>query len=551
MSVNEVPKEVDFAIVTALPIEREAVVARLEGVVRISDPDDAYTFHFGTIPLGDKTNYTAVVMQLLEMGNIEAAASATALLKRWKPKHVLMVGIAAGIGKNGVRIGDVVVASSIYYYEPGKRKEGSEERRPRTFVVDRVLYGKALNYEAAEWKDNINVSPPGKRTGFVPKAHFGPIASGEKVIADQRTIDQLLSEVSKLVGVAMEGAGVAQSAENNQCGFLEIRGVSDLGDKKKKDDKWRPFAAHAAAAFAVGFLKSKPVTPRAELSDAAHRTGVKPPLLVVRAQAQRHIRPDEILPTLSAQLQTRDIQSVAIDLTPDVNPGGGLRNPEDVVARLLAANGEITKLLERRGEAEFIFHGHVHIPVATLLGFLFTDRQPVGFFDYHPTVAPPSWNWPLSEDSSYPDLEIVGEVPTIPLKHGDIVLRVSVSYPVRSESTRAVVADPVLEIDLQVPQSERGVVKSERQVLAYGAAFRKLLDRVASVVIDPRARVHVFYAGPVSLAFHIGQLISASIHPPVVVWNYSRQYDWAIDLGAAATGEIRIVRPNVTKVGDR
>ena len=409
--------------------------------------------------------------------------------------------------------------------------------------MDRVLYGKALNYEAAEWKDNINVLPPGKRTGFVPKAHFGPIASGEKVIADQGTMDQLVSEVSKMVGVAMEGAGVAQAAEDNQCGFLEIRGASDLGDKKKKDNKWRPFAAHAAAAFAIGFLKSKPVTPREELSDAARRTGVKPPLLVVRAQAQRHIRPDEILPTLSAQLQTRDIQSVAVDLTPDVDPGGGLRNPEDVVARLLAPNSEITKLLERRSEAEFIFHGHVHIPIAALLGFLFTDRQPVGFFDYHPTASPPSWNWPLPEDSAYPDMQILGEIPTGPLKHGDIVLRMSVSYPVRPESTRAVVPNPILELDLQVRQSERGVVKSERQVLAYGAAFRKLLDRVASIVVDPRARVHVFYAGPVSLAFHIGQLISASIHPPVVVWNYSRQYDWAIDLGAAATGEVRIERP--------
>ena len=483
-----------------------------------------------------------MVMQLLEIGNIEAAASATTLLKRWKPKYVLMVGIAAGIAKNGVRIGDVIVASSVYYYEPGKRKEGGEERRPRTFVVDRVLYGKALNYEAAEWKDNINVAPPGKRTGFVPKAHFGPIASGEMVIADERTIGQLLSEVSKLVGVAMEGAGVAQSAENNQCGFLEIRGASDLGDRKKKDSKWRPFAAHAAAAFAIGFLKSKPVTPRTELYETERRTGSKPPLLVVRAQAQRQIRPDEILSTLHVQLQTRDIQSVAIDLTPDVEPGGGLRNPEDVVGRLLAANGEITKLLERRSEAEFIFHGHVHIPVAALLGFLFTDRQPVGLFDYHPTASPPSWNWPLSKDAVYPDLQVVGEVPTTPLKSGDVVLRMSVSYPVCAESTRAVVADPALEIDLQIPESERGVVKSERQVLAYGAAFRKLLDRVASVVINPRARVHLFYAGPVSHAFHIGQLVSASIHPPVVVWNYSRRYDWAIDLGAAAIGEVRIER---------
>ena len=41
MSSIEVPNQVDFAIVTALSIEREAVVARLDGVVRISDPDDA------------------------------------------------------------------------------------------------------------------------------------------------------------------------------------------------------------------------------------------------------------------------------------------------------------------------------------------------------------------------------------------------------------------------------------------------------------------------------------------------------------------------------
>src|SRR5260370_31934998 len=111
MNANEVPNEVDFAIVTALPIEREAIVARLDGVTRISDPDDAYTYHFGTIPLGDKANYTAVVVQLLEMRNIEAPASATALLKRCKHKHVLRVGIAAGIAKKGLRIAQRVHSS--------------------------------------------------------------------------------------------------------------------------------------------------------------------------------------------------------------------------------------------------------------------------------------------------------------------------------------------------------------------------------------------------------------------------------------------------------
>jgi hypothetical protein len=46
-----------------------------------------------------------------------------------------------------------------------------------------------------------------------------------------------------------------------------------------------------------------------------------------------------------------------------------------------------------------------------------------------------------------------------------------------------------------------------------------------------------------SLAFHAGQQISENIHPPVTVWNFSRRYDWGIDLGKAVGGEPSIVRP--------
>lgn len=56
-------------------------------------------------------------------------------------------------------------------------------------------------------------------------------------------------------------------------------------------------------------------------------------------------------------------------------------------------------------------------------------------------------------------------------------------------------------------------------------------------------RVHLFYAGPMALAFHLGQQISENIHPPVVVWNYSRRYEWGIDLAAAVSGEPCVVLP--------
>ena len=47
-----------------------------------------------------------------------------------------------------------------------------------------------------------------------------------------------------------------------------------------------------------------------------------------------------------------------------------------------------------------------------------------------------------------------------------------------------------------------------------------------------------------ALAFHLGQQISPTIHPPVIVWNFRRgKYEWAIDLSAAVRGKKCIVLP--------
>ena len=70
-----------------------------------------------------------------------------------------------------------------------------------------------------------------------------------------------------------------------------------------------------------------------------------------------------------------------------------------------------------------------------------------------------------------------------------------------------------------------------------------MIDTIAQQMPKCR-RVHVFYAGPVSLAFHLGQQVSANIHPPVTAWNFRRgAYEWGIDLAAAAIGEGCVVYP--------
>ncbi len=263
-------RHVDFAIVTVLDVERDAVLRRLDAARRVALPDDPYVYYRGMVGIpGTESSYDVVVAQLLDVGNIESSAATTELIHRWNPRHILLVGIAGGVASQGVVEGDVIVADFVYYYEPGKRIPNGEQRRPKQYRCDRVLRSWARHVDASSWIGTVTALLPEGVQGRVPRVRFGPIACGEWVIADGVTIPQLLAECPQMLAVAMEAAGVAQAAENSGRGFLEIRGVSDLADRTKSD-AWHAFAADSAAAFVRGLLESKPVAPQA--IDDLHET---------------------------------------------------------------------------------------------------------------------------------------------------------------------------------------------------------------------------------------------------------------------------------------
>jgi hypothetical protein len=98
-------------------------------------------------------------------------------------------------------------------------------------------------------------------------------------------------------------------------------------------------------------------------------------------------------------------------------------------------------------------------------------------------------------------------------------------------------------VDLTVPDPKRGLVRSEEQIREYGRTLRHVLDVITERCPAIKC-IHIFYAGPVSLAFHLGQQISRNIHPPVIVWNFRQgQYEWGIDLAAAVLDKPCTVHP--------
>lgn len=284
------------------------------------------------------------------------------------------------------------------------------------------------------------------------------------------------------------------------------------------------------------------------MSDQVHINGVidnppknsEPPLLLLRAESLRHISSQEVIAGLPESLRARDISSVELDFT-DLMGAGVFRDPEEAVRRLTGSQSALLTALAQKADAEIVFCGLAHIPLVVLAGHVVTDRQKVYLMDYHPSPGSETWAWP-TESGAFPELVAQGFPKKGRTTAGDAVVRMSISYLATAAQTAKVITSPVLSLDLRVPEPVRDIVKSEAQVRAYGQVFRQTMDRISRDFPGVQ-RVHLFYAGPVSLAFHIGQQISENIHPPVTVWNYHRAYDWGIDLEAAILTDEAVVRP--------
>jgi nucleoside phosphorylase len=106
---------IDFAIIAALKVEREAMVRRLDGMQKVQEDGEPLTYYPGTLAVpGEERPFAVVVTQLIEMGNPDAAITTTRVIQRWQPRNVLMVGIAGGV-KGKASLGDVAVSQYAHY----------------------------------------------------------------------------------------------------------------------------------------------------------------------------------------------------------------------------------------------------------------------------------------------------------------------------------------------------------------------------------------------------------------------------------------------------
>jgi nucleoside phosphorylase len=236
-------QELDVVLLTAVEFERDAVLRLLEPLPRRKT--------ILRVPVGQETYFLglfgahSVALTMCAMGatSRDAAILATeAAIRGWRPKAVIMPGIAFGRDVKKQQMADVLIATYVIPYE--SQRVGAEII-PRAAQTESgaVLLNRFRN---ARWEFT---RPDGTRC----QRHFGPLLSGEKLVDDASFKDELFRRHPAAIGGEMEGAGVYAAAARLKVEAIVVKAICDWGDGQKHG-RHQPLAAAVAVSFAHAVL---------------------------------------------------------------------------------------------------------------------------------------------------------------------------------------------------------------------------------------------------------------------------------------------------------
>lgn len=254
----------DVGVVCALEHpEFTALMRALGGEAAWHEVGDArysHTYRASTITTADNRVLRIIGTTATSMGLTAAAVVTTQLIHQFRPRLVLMVGIAAGTRSADKGFGDILVADPSVDYNSGKVvfDQGVREFLPDPYPIglNPRLRTLLLRYRRGhELLKEIRREWQFKAPASEIALHIGPLGAADQVIDDETRVLEIQRNWRKLIGIEMETYGVYRAcheAPEPKPRFVSMKSVCDFA--AQKSDSWQTYAAYVSATFAVRFL---------------------------------------------------------------------------------------------------------------------------------------------------------------------------------------------------------------------------------------------------------------------------------------------------------
>lgn len=179
-----------------------------------------------------------VVAVVSRIGKVAAATTAAILLERFKPRAVVMTGLAGAVDPR-LAVGDIVIADRLVHHDLDARPLFARHEVPLLGVTELVADRALADRLAAA------------AVAFVgaPRVWRGLVSSGDQFFASADAVAALRALLPDTLAVEMEGAAVAQVCHEHGVPFAIARVISDTADHAAAVDFSR-FLATACGPYA-------------------------------------------------------------------------------------------------------------------------------------------------------------------------------------------------------------------------------------------------------------------------------------------------------------
>ncbi|XP_019859896.1 PREDICTED: uncharacterized protein LOC109588155 [Amphimedon queenslandica] len=248
---DDLVKDIDFLLMTATEIELRGVLGYLKPLDGRNKILQAFVHECTWVYIGKYGKQSVVVGKSADskgqQGGFDAFAVTNKIMKIFKPKYIIAVGICYGMDPQQVQLGDVIVSEVIYNIYNFSLQEGSIKSRKNEhpqLPVGRSLFSLFANSYGFEMKHSSD------ENAEKVEVQCGDIASFPGKINDLKFKNLLRDGCPDTLAGEMEGAAIFKAAAEQKAEAIVIKAVADWADgNKDKFRSWKDFASHSAATY--------------------------------------------------------------------------------------------------------------------------------------------------------------------------------------------------------------------------------------------------------------------------------------------------------------
>lgn len=221
-----------------------------------TEPGDSTQYY-----VGEYNTKRMICASSYEMGMSAAAVLATKIIMKFRPRYLIMTGIAGGVDKTKYNLGDVIIADPCFDYGSGKRVsiDGKSGFKPdyRQMRLNDSINTLLRNIAAqtdilSEIKNRCEYTKPGNDL----QVNIAPFGSGAAVVTDLNLIDEVTNHNRKFTAFDMEAYGVMLAgyiSDEPKPITVVMKSISDFGEGK--DDCYQKYASYTSAKICEVMIK--------------------------------------------------------------------------------------------------------------------------------------------------------------------------------------------------------------------------------------------------------------------------------------------------------